>query len=220
MAQMEMTPEQGLATTLAALEGNFRHAALEGDGTPAGLEEDSTLGVLKDGFAKMARIMLEDADTRIDAGGFFIRFASTGKESPYAPLGAAPGITLILAAARFEMPVRAPQRRLLEPSDLPSNRMFSDMDHSTLTVWIYPENHRVRMCVRSGVHDEPLEIKAWSPKKVYAVLKRSHACPHCGISHDQYRDLGGAFVCQACGRSFVPGIDLLLSVFEKIEDVG
>ena len=202
MSYRNVDPETAFLQTRAVLEG-----------TAAG-EPDSAV-------TKMIRIIVGDKDVLVNQHGLFVQYP--GRRRPYSYFSglAPPSFAHIIAAARFEVPIRSPQRKVLDSSKLPRVHLLSNFGPEVHSVWLFPEPDCIKMSMRRGVCDDLTPLAKWAPaQKTYIVLGDPHPCPHCMAAQKRFRELDAVMICLACGRSFEPSQDLLLDVVERTEEVS
>ena len=166
--------------------------------------------------AKMLSIILGaelGCDVEINRSGFYVRHAGRACASSYYTRLAAPTLHRILRHAGVrtgEMPLRF----RLDPGEPREAPLLAK--RGPRWIWIASDECTVRIQVRpagdgGAPPTEPSPLPAPRPTKgpLRAHLPIELDCPRCTASASVFRMVEAMFVCGSCGRSFVPGAELV-----------
>lgn len=150
------------------------------------------------------------ADLEVASEALTIRYDWNPSRHRYFP-NAAPGIVSKLLEWCGARVIVEPSAFRFSGTCLPRRGLFwARIEPSeAFDVWFFPETE-ARVMVRRATRDASLPRADTPPRPVRAerrVVTLAHpiACPHCGNFADSYRNLGSAWLCATCARSFPVG---------------
>lgn len=170
--------------------------------------DGSHLAAVADGETKLLRFMLRDdaeCDLEVTPRTFIIRYSWHPSNHPYFPELAAGVVAQLMSWAQLR---RVGDEHVGRIGPGESGRGAYHCSFGERWLWIRREDEAVHISIRrerppgedGRRFPAPLAYEHKGP--VYARFSSPVICPHCGQGATELRDLGDAFVCPDCSRSF------------------
>ena len=173
--------------------------------------------------SKVMRFILEGsaADLEITEAFFTVRFDwNTARHRYFMDL--APGVVSALLDWCGLTTIVTPHAARFAADRVPRGGYLSTgVRRVDRDVWFFSDSP-VQLFVRHADRTSRLPLAAAPPAPIReprrtVPLVRPHACPHCGHPALSYRNLGSAWLCAACARSFSIGPTQLAEVVQEDE---
>jgi hypothetical protein len=164
---------------------------------------------------KMLRIMLlAPCDVLLQPDMFELWYVANGRRHRYLASLMAPVVSDLMMSINVR---ELSQATVGVPGGLPSGSVTANS--RSFAVWIVPGDEQVSVFMRespegtrpvsamSAPTEGPWALPSPARRKAPKEVSATCPCPHCGRSPSSFRMLSDevSLVCEACGRSFVPG---------------